>query len=63
MLGRKENRMNTFCEYCTGNKRKQIKWCEDRNCPFYSFRFANISHEDEKEISKKLLGECGVIRK
>jgi len=46
--------------YCTGNKKKDIKWCKDKFCPFYQFRFAELDHEDEKEIAKKLLNECGV---
>ena len=54
--------MNSFCQYCTGNKKKQIKHCADKACPFYSFRFADLDNEDEKEIATKLLGECGVIR-
>lgn len=58
--------MNSFCLYCVGGKkrrhRKEIKNCEDKDCPFYTNRFANIDHEDEKEIAQKLLGECGIIR-
>jgi len=56
--------MNSFCIFCTGGSTSEhlheIKICEYKECPFYSFRFADISHEDEKEISLKLLGELGV---
>jgi len=55
--------MNSFCEYCTANNKKEIKHCKDTNCPFYSFRFANLDHDDEREIAKKLLREVGILKK
>ena len=48
--------MNNFCEYCTGNKKKEIVHCEDEYCPFYPFRYANIDYSDDKEIALKLIG-------
>lgn len=56
--------MNSFCKFCVGgSKDKEIQYCNDKYCPFYEFRFADISHEDEVEISKKLLGEMGIVQK
>ncbi len=55
--------MNSFCNYCVGSVNDSeyiIKTCNDRFCPFYNFRFADLSHDDEKEISKLLLNEIGV---
>jgi len=50
--------MNTFCmKECTGYNRHDVRRCRDRNCPFYPFRFANISYEDDREIREKLTRE------
>ena len=46
--------MNSFCRYCTGNDRGEIKCCSDTNCPFYPFRWADIDHADDIEIAEKL---------
>lgn len=40
--------MNSFCEYCTGNDKAEIKHCKDRYCPFYRFRWANLGWQDRK---------------
>jgi len=49
--------MNTFCmKDCTGNCVPEIYGCKDKYCPFYRFRFADIKHEDDEEISVKLKG-------
>lgn len=57
--------MNSFCMYCVGgkskNKLKEIQYCNDKYCPFYRFRYADLDDEDEKEVAQKLLGECGII--
>ena len=49
--------MNSFCRYCTGDDREEVIHCDDTNCPFYPFKWADITHEDDREISKKLIGE------
>ena len=58
--------MNHFCEFCVGGKTKDsikdIEYCEYPDCPFYNNRYADITHEDDVEISKKLLGEMGVTK-
>ena len=58
--------MNSFCLFCVGGKTKdnirEIEYCEYPDCPFYNDRYADVSHEDECEISKKLLGDIGVVR-
>ena len=58
--------MNSFCIYCVGGHRKEhisiIKGCDDMSCPFHPYRFADLDHEDEKEISIKLLGEIGLVK-
>jgi len=52
---------NDFCLYCTGNKVKDIRGCKDKDCPFYSFRRGGLEKDVEKEISKKILKETGVL--
>lgn len=37
---------NDFCCYCTANNYKEIKECDDRNCPFNRDRFANLDYQD-----------------
>ncbi|KKN73126.1 hypothetical protein LCGC14_0404350 [marine sediment metagenome] len=48
---------NDFCLYCVGNKVKDIRECEDRACPFYSFRHGGLEPEVEKEICQKIVTE------
>lgn len=48
---------NSFCCYCTGNKIKDIRECEDRACPFYPFRRGGLEPEVEKDICKKIVSE------
>ena len=48
---------NDFCLYCTGNKVKDIRECDDRNCPFFPFRRGGLEAEVEKDICKKIVGE------
>ena len=52
--------MNSFCMFCTGNRKKWIRNCGDKNCPFYRIRRADITHEDDEEISNKLKGANNV---
>lgn len=56
---------NSFCIFCVGQHHprlsKEIERCEFRDCPFYRDRLADFDHDDEVEISKKLLGEVGVV--
>ncbi len=52
---------NDFCLYCTGNKVKDIRECEDRACPFFSFRRGGLEPEVEKEIYQKIVGEVLTI--
>lgn len=52
---------NNFCLYCTGNKVREIRECEDRACPFYPFRKGGLEREVEKDICQKLLKETGVV--
>lgn len=53
---------NDFCLYCTGNKVKDIRECEDRSCPFYPYRRGGLERDVEKEICQKLLKETGVLQ-
>jgi len=58
---------NDFCLYCTGNKVRDIRECEDRDCPFYQFRRGGLEPEvdadgvprqdREKDICKKIVNE------
>ena len=48
---------NNFCDYCTGNKRKDIHECTDINCPFHPFRFGGLEPEVDADLVKKLLKE------
>ena len=41
--------MNEFCHYCTGNDKKEIHECEDKNCPFYPFKRYNLEWQDRKK--------------
>ena len=52
---------NDFCLYCTGNKRKDIRECEDRNCPFYPFKRGGLEREVEADICKKIVKETLTI--
>jgi len=51
-----------FCLYCTGNKVKDIRECDDKACPFYPFRRGGLEKEVEKEICQKILKETGVLQ-
>lgn len=53
---------NDFCLYCTGNKLKDIRECDDRSCPFYPFRRGGLEREVERDICEKILKETGVIQ-
>jgi hypothetical protein len=53
---------NDFCIYCTGRKYKDIKECDDTNCPFYPFRYGGLEKDVEKDICKKIMKETGVIK-
>lgn len=53
---------NDFCKYCTGNKVKDIRECDDKACPFYPFRRGGLEKDVEKEICQKLLKETGVLQ-
>ena len=46
-----------FCLYCTGNKVREIRECDDKACPFYPFRRGGLESEVEKEICQKIIGE------
>ena len=41
---------------------REIEYCEYPDCPFYNDRYADVTHEDECEISRKLLGDIGVTK-
>jgi len=47
---------NSFCKLCTGNCIPEIYGCNDFYCPFHNFRYADIDHDDDIEISIKLEG-------
>ena len=53
---------NDFCVYCTGNKVKDIRGCDDRNCPFYPYRRGGLEKEVEAEICQKILHDTGVLQ-
>ncbi len=53
---------NSFCIYCTGNGIKDIRECEDRYCPFFSFRRGGLEPEVEKDICKKILQDVGITQ-
>lgn len=41
--------MNIFClKGCTGGDIKEIKRCNDRYCPFYPFRRANLNYQNKR---------------
>ena len=48
---------NDFCLYCTGNKRRDIRACDDRSCPFYRFKHGGLEPEVEADICKKIVKE------
>ena len=52
---------NSFCVYCAGNKVRDIRECEDRDCPFYPFRRGGLEPEVEADICKNILKETGVV--
>lgn len=52
---------NDFCKYCTGNKVKDIRECDDKACPFFPFRRGGLEPEVEADICKKLIKETGMI--
>ena len=54
---------NDFCRYCTGNKVRDIRECDDHACPFYQFRRGGLEKQVEADIHKKLLCETGELRK
>ena len=45
--------MNSFCEYCTGHNKREIKECDDRYCPFHPFRFADMDWQIKKQEQKR----------
>ena len=53
---------NDFCLYCCGNDRKDIRECDDKNCPFYPFKFGGLEPEVERDICRKLMKETGMIK-
>jgi len=53
---------NNFCLYCTGNKVREIRGCNDKNCPFFPFRRGGLEPDVEKDICKKILHETGVVQ-
>ena len=53
---------NNFCIFCTGNIIKDIRECDDRDCPFFQFRQGGLEKEVERDICKKLLKEVGVVK-
>jgi len=61
--------MNSFCRYCEGDKVEdgltpddRIKECEDTSCPFYPFRQADMTWQEEKAKAEELLRWVGVKR-
>ena len=52
---------NDFCLYCTGNKVRDIRECDDRACPFYPFRRGGLEKEVEADICKKIVSEVLTI--
>jgi len=48
---------NSFCYYCVGGKIKDIRECEDRDCPFHPYRRGGLEADVEKEICQKIVGE------
>lgn len=53
---------NNFCKYCTGNRVKDIRECDDRSCPFYPFRRGGLEKQVEADICRKILKETGVVQ-
>jgi len=49
---------NEFCILAVGGYKnaREIKYCEDTNCPFHPFRWGDITLEDKIEMRKKLEG-------
>ncbi|GAF71537.1 unnamed protein product [marine sediment metagenome] len=52
---------NDFCCYCTGQDCKEIRKCEDTDCPFFPFRYGGLERDVEKDICEKLMTETGMI--
>ena len=48
------SKYNKFCRYCTGNKTKEIRECDDENCVFYPFKYGGLEKSIDVEIDKKL---------
>jgi hypothetical protein len=46
--------MNDFCCECFGSrtKKKEIKDCTDKCCPFYLYRYANLPYQERKRNEK-----------
>ncbi len=44
---------NDFCMGCTGRSKKQIKTCEDKHCPFFPDRRANLPWQDARKKVKR----------
>ena len=52
---------NDFCLYCTGNNRREIRQCEDINCPFHPFKYGGLEKDEERQLCKDILKDVGVI--
>ena len=52
---------NDFCRYCTGNKVRDIRECNDKACPLYPFRRGGLENEVEADICKKIVSEVLTI--
>lgn len=52
---------NDFCILCTGRNIQEIKGCNDKNCPFYPFKYGGLEKEVESDICKKLMKETGMV--
>ncbi len=47
--------MNDFCfKYCCGRNVQEVINCDDKNCPFYRNRRANLDYQNERKDAKKL---------
>ena len=38
--------MNDFCYECTGEDTDDVNNCDDKNCPFYPYRHANLPYQE-----------------
>lgn len=45
--------MNSFCKECTNNDKKEIRECDDKKCPFWTERFADLQWQIERRKNER----------